>query len=223
MWITRVSIDNPVFAAMLMIALTVLGCAAYSRLNVEQMPDVTLPYVVVVTAYPGASPEAVENDVSKPLEYAINTVAAVSLIRSNSRDGRSEVLAEFRMATDMTRAMQDVRDKVAQVRPGFPREVKDPLVMRVDQENTQPVVTLSITSQRASLRDLTSLTDQVIVKALENVPGVARIDVSGRATRQILVRVKPGALAALGMRTEPVMAAIRAANQDIPAGRITRD
>jgi hydrophobe/amphiphile efflux-1 (HAE1) family protein len=222
MWITRVSISNPVFATMVMIGIAVLGLFAYNRLRVEQMPDVTLPYVLVLTNYPGAAPEAVEADVTKPLEYAINTVSGVSLIRSNSREGRSEVFAEFRMSTDMSRAMQDVRDKIAQVRPTFPRDVKDPLVIRADQENTQPVVSIAVLSPAASLRDLTSLTDQTIVKGLENVPGVARIDVNGRVTRQILVQIKPSAITALGIGVDQVISAIQAANQDVPAGRVTR-
>ena len=194
MWITRVSINNPVFATMVMVGIAVLGLFAYNRLRVEQMPDVTLPFVLVLTNYPGASPEVVEADVTKPLEYAINTVSGVKLIRSNSREGRSEVFAEFRMSTEMMKAMQDVRDKIAQVRPGFPRDVKDPLVVRADQENTQPVVSLAVMSPTASLRDLSSLTDQTIVKGLENVPGVARIDINGRVTRQILMQIKPSAL-----------------------------
>jgi len=222
MWITRVSIRNPVFATMVMVGIAVLGLFAYNRLRVEQMPDVSLPFVLVQTLYPGASPEVVETDVTKPIEYAINTVAGASLIRSNSREGRSEVFAEFRMSTDMNRAMQDVRDKIAQIRPTFARDVKDPLVLRIDQENQQPVVSLAVVSPTASLRDLTSLTDQTIVKALENVPGVARIDVNGRVTRQILVQIKPQALNALGISVDQVTSAIRAANQDVPAGRITR-
>ena len=222
MWITRVSINNPVFATMVMIGITVLGLFAYSRLRVEQMPDVSLPYVLVLTNYPGANPEVVETDVTKPLEYAINTVSGVSMIRSNSKEGRSEVFAEFRMTTDMTKAMQDVRDKISLARPGFPRDVKEPLVIRADQENTQPVVSIAVMSPTMSLRDLTSLTDQTIVKGLENVPGVARIDVNGRITRQILVQIKPTALTALGISVDQVSAAIRAANQDVPAGRITR-
>ena len=222
MWITRVSINNPVFATMVMVGISVLGLFAYNRLRVEQMPDVSLPYVLVLTSYPGANPEVVETDVTKPLEYAINTVSGASLIRSNSREGRSEVFAEFRMSTDMAKAMQDVRDKISQVRPGFPRDVKEPLVIRADQENTQPVVSLAVLSPTMDLRDLTSLTDQTIVKGLENVPGVARIDVNGRITRQILVQIKPTALTALGIGVDQVAAAIRAANQDVPAGRITR-
>ena len=163
MWITRVSINNPVFATMVMIGIAVLGLFAYNRLRVEQMPDVSLPFVLVLTTYPGASPEVVEADVTKPLEYAINTVAGVKLIRSNSREGRSEVFAEFRISTEMMRAVQDVRDKIAQVRPTFPRDVKDPLVIRADQENTQPVVSIAVLSKTVGLRDLSSLTDQTMI------------------------------------------------------------
>jgi hydrophobe/amphiphile efflux-1 (HAE1) family protein len=222
MWITRVSINNPVFATMVMVAIAVLGAFSYARLKVEQMPDVSLPFVFVQTAYPGAAPEAVEADVTKPLEYALNTVSGVKLIRSNSLEGRSEVFAEFRLTADMTKAVQDVRDKVAQVRPGFPRDVKDPLVVRADGENTQPVVSLAVLSPSAGLRELTSLTDQTIVKGLENAPGVARIDVSGKVTRQILVQIRPQALTALGIGIDQVINAIRAANQDVPAGRLSR-
>ncbi len=222
MWITRVSINNPVFATMVMVAIAVLGIFSYSRLKVEQMPDVSLPFVFVQTSYPGASPEAVEADVTKPLEYALNTVAGVKLIRSNSLEGGSQVFAEFRLNTDMNRAMQDVRDKIALARPGFPREVRDPLIVRADQENQQPVVQLAVMSPTMSLRDLTSLTDQTIVKGLENVPGVARIDVSGRVTRQILIQIRPQALTALGIGVDQVMNAIRTANQDMPAGRLSR-
>jgi hydrophobe/amphiphile efflux-1 (HAE1) family protein len=221
-WITRVSIRNPVFATMVMIGIAVLGVASYQRLRVENMPDVNLPFVLVLTSYPGANPEGVETDVTKPLEYAINTVSGASLIRSNSKEGRSEVFAEFRMSTDMNKAMQDVRDKIAQVRPGFPKDVKDPLVIRADQENQQPVVSIAVLSPTMSLRDLTSLTDQTIVKGLENVPGVARIDVNGRVTRQILIQIKPNAVSALGIGVDRVIDAVRAANQDVPAGRITR-
>ena len=222
MWITRVSIRNPVFATMVMIGIAVLGLFAYNRLRVEQMPEVNLPFVLVLTTYPGANPEVVETDVTKPLEYAINTVAGASLIRSNSREGQSQVFAEFRMGTEMGKAMQDVRDKIAQVKPTMPRDVKDPLVIRADLENQQPVVSIAVLSPTMDLRDLTSLTDQTIVKGLEPVPGVARIDVNGRVTRAILIQIKPTAVTALGIGVDQVIAAIKNANQDVPAGRITR-
>ena len=222
MLITRISIKNPVFATMVMVGITVLGLFSYARLRVEQMPDVTLPFVLILTNYPGAAPEAVEVDVTKPIENAVNQVSGVKLIRSNSLENTSQVFVEFRLSTSYAQAMQDVRDKIATVRPGFPKDVKDPLVARADTENAQPVISLAVTSPTTGMRELTSLTDQTIVKALENLPGVARVDVNGRVTRQILVQIKPNALTALGLGIDQVINAIRDANQDVPAGRITR-
>src|SRR5262249_43624504 len=149
--------------------------------------------------YPGASPEAVEVDVTRPIENAVNGVAGVKLVRSFTAESLSVVFIEFRLDTDMMRAMQDVRDKIATVRPGFPRDAKDPTVVRADNDNQEPVVTLAVMAQDTGLRELTSLTDQTIVKGLENVPGVARVDVFGKVTRQILVQIKPNALTALGI------------------------
>ena len=221
MLITRISIKNPVFATMVMVGITVLGLFSYARLRVEQMPDVSLPFVQIMTLYPGAAPEAVEADVTKPIEYAVNQVSGVKRIFSNSREGSSQVFMEFRLSTNVSQAIQDVRDKIAAVRPTFPRDVKDPLVTRIDNENSQPIATLAVQSQTTDLRELTSLTDQTIVKALENQPGVARVDVNGRVTRQILVQIKPRALTALGIGVDQVIAAIQNANQDVPAGRLT--
>ena len=222
MWITRTSINNPVFATMVMVAITVLGVFSYMRLKVEQMPDVALPYVYIQTAYPGAAPEAVEADVTKPVEYAVNQVSGVKRIISNSREGRSDVFAEFRLSTNVQQAVQDVRDRIATIRASFPRDVKDPQVFRVENENGEPMVTVGVMSQTTGLRELTSLTDQTIVKGLENLPGVARIDVRGRVTRQILIQIKPNALMALGLGVDQVINAIRDSNQDVPAGRITK-
>ncbi len=222
MWITRTSIANPVFATMVMVGITVLGLFSYQRLRVEQMPDVSLPFVMIATAYPGAAPEAVEADVTKPIENAVNQVSGVKRIFSNSREGSSQVFVEFRLSTDAAQATQDVRDKIALVRPGFPKDVRDPLVNRVENENNQPVASLAVLSQTTELRELTSLTDQTIVKALENQPGVARVDVNGRVTRQVLIQIRPNALTALGIGVDQVIAAIRNANQDVPAGRLTR-
>ena len=222
MWITRVSINNPVFATMFMVAIMVLGVFSYARLRVEQMPDTNLPFVLILTNYPGAAPEAVEADVTKPIEYAVNQVAGVKLIRSNTLENQSQVFVEFRLSTNVQQAIQDVRDKLALVRPTFPRDVKDPTVVRADNENQQPVMSLAVMSSSVGLRELSSLTDQTIVKALENLPGVARVDVNGRLTRQILVQIRPEALTGLGIGVDQVITAIREANQDVPAGRITR-
>ena len=175
MWITQTSIKQPVFATMVMCALLVLGVFSYNRLRVERMPEVTYPIVFISVQYPGASPEAVENDVTRPIEEVVNTVNGVRLIRSNTYEGRSETGVELRLDANVERAVQDIRDKIALIRPGFPREAKDPLVLRGDFDNAQPVVSLAVTSKTRSMRELSTMTDQIIVKRFQNVPGVGQV------------------------------------------------
>jgi len=220
MWITRTSISQPVFATMVMVALCVLGLFSYNRLRVERMPEINFPAIFIQVQYPGASPEAVENDVTKPIEEVVNTVNGVKLIRSNSWEGRSETYIELRLDANVERAVQDVRDKIALIRPGFPREVKDPLVLRGDFDNAQPVVSLAVTSDTRSMRELSTLTEQVIVKRFQNVNGVGRVDVSGSVARQISVQLKPAQMLSQGVGVDEVIRAIQNSNMDVPAGRI---
>ena len=222
MWITKTSINQPVFATMMMVALCVLGLFSYNRLRVERMPDITVPFVFIQIQYPGASPEAVENDLNKPVEEVVNTVNGVKVIRSNAWEGRGETYIEFRLDTDMSRAVQDVRDKIALIRPGFPREAKDPLVLRGDFDNAQPVVSLAVTSPTRTLRELTTLTDQVIVKRFQNVPGVGQVQTSGGVARQVLINLKPAQMQSQGVGVDEIISAIRAANMDVPAGKIVQ-
>src|SRR5438046_9778005 len=120
MWITRTSINQPVFATMVMVALCVLGLFSYNALRVERMPDITIPFVFIQVQYPGASPEAVENDINKPIEEVLNTINGVKLIRSNAWEGRGEPYVEFRPAANMEPGVPDLRHTVAMVRPGSP-------------------------------------------------------------------------------------------------------
>jgi hydrophobe/amphiphile efflux-1 (HAE1) family protein len=220
MWITRTSINQPVFATMMMVAICVLGLFSYNALRVERMPDITVPFVFIQVQYPGASPEAVENDINRPIEEVVNTVNGVKVIRSNAWEGRGETYIEFRLDTDMSRGVQDVRDKIALVRPLFPREAKDPLIIRGDFDNAQPVVQLAVTSPTRTLRELTTMTDQIIVKRFQNVPGVGQVQTSGGVARQVLINLKPAQMMSQGVGVDEVVRAVQAANMDVPAGRI---
>ncbi len=220
MWITKTSINQPVFATMVMCALLVLGVFSYNRLRVERMPDIIFPAIFIQVQYPGASPEAVENDVTRPIEEVVNTINGIHLIRSNSWEGRSETYIELRLDANVERAVQDARDKVAQIRPGFPREVKDPLILRGDFDNAQPVVGLAVTSDTRSLRELSTMTDQIIVKRFQNVNGVGQVHVFGGRSRQISISLKPAQMSSQSVGVDEVVRAIQAANMDIPAGRI---
>ncbi|HEX8787430.1 MAG TPA: efflux RND transporter permease subunit, partial [Telluria sp.] len=218
---TRTSIKYPVFATMVMVGLMVLGLFSYTSLGVENMPNVEIPAVWIETVYPGASPEQVENDVTRPIEEAANTVGGIKTIRSNSWEGRSGIGIEFQLTVDMDRAVQDLRDRIGTVRGSFPREVKEPVIYRQQGDNGQPIMQLSITSKQRSLRDLSMLTDQVIVKRLQNVAGVGQIRVNGEQARQVLVQIRPDQLRSLDVGVDEVMSAITNTNANLPAGRIS--
>jgi hydrophobic/amphiphilic exporter-1 (mainly G- bacteria), HAE1 family len=222
MWITKTSIRHPVFATMVMVALMVLGIISYQNLGVEQLPQVNPPVVFVSVQYPGASPEAVENDLTKPIEEALNTISGVKMLRSSSYEGRSDTAVEFDLTVNIDKMVQEVRDKIAQIRPAFPKDAKDPFIVKGDTENAQPVVTFGVSSSSRSLRDLSTLADQTIVKRLQSVQGVGRIQVGGASKRQILVNINPAQLSSYGIGVDEVVQAIRLANQDLPAGNITR-
>jgi HAE1 family hydrophobic/amphiphilic exporter-1 len=222
-WITRVSINHPVFATMIMVALTVLGVFSYERLGVEAMPDVRPPFVFVRVDYPGASPEQVENDVAKPLENAINTVAGVKRLLSASYEGICYTWVEFRLDVDQDRVLQEARDKVAQIRAAFPRDVKDPVIERGGDENAEPIAFYALLGRDLAPRELTRLAEQVVQKGLERVNGVGSVAASGTLTRQIQVRVDPARLAAVGLNVEQVVSALKSANISVPVGAVAND
>ncbi|MCK6426709.1 MAG: efflux RND transporter permease subunit [Burkholderiaceae bacterium] len=236
MWMTRVAIGHPVFATMVMVALCVLGLFSYARLGVEQLPDVSPPVVYVSVAWPGASPEAVETELTRPLEQALNSVAGVKMIRSNSWEGRSETVAEFQLDADVDRATQEVRDKVAQVQVQFPKEARQPYVARFDGDNAQPTVVLALLADGGaasggqdappggaavaprSARELALIAEQTVRRRLERVEGVARVTPSGLAKRQLRIDLDVQRLRALGLTPADVSAALARANRDEPVG-----
>ncbi|GAB3428050.1 efflux RND transporter permease subunit [Massilia solisilvae] len=221
MWITKTSIRHPVFATMVMVGLMVLGLFSYKSLGVEQMPNVQIPALWLETAYPGASPEQVENDVTRPLEEVANSVSGIKTIRSNSWEGRSGISLEFNLSTDMDRAVQDLRDKVGRARGRFPREVKEPVILRQDGENNTTVEIYAVTAKDHSMRELSSMTDQIIVKRIQAVPGVGQIFVNGKTNRQVLVSIRPEQLQSLHVGVDEVLRAIQATNANLPAGVVS--
>ncbi|NKI69943.1 MMPL family transporter [Collimonas pratensis] len=222
MWITKISINHPVFATMVMVALLVLGLFSYQELGLEQMPDIQTPGLLIEMRYPGASPEAVENDITKPIEDTINSVSGIKTILSSSYEGRNDTWVTFELNVNMDRAVQEVRDKIAQIRPSMPKDAKDPFIVRGDTLNTQPLASLSVTSSTRSLRDLSTLTEQIIVKRLQAVAGVAKVDIGGNVSRQVLVNLKQEQMAAQKVGVDEILNAIQSTNQDMPAGLITR-
>jgi multidrug efflux pump subunit AcrB len=221
MWMTRVSIANPVFATMVMVALCVLGIFSYLRLGVEQMPDISPPVAFVDVRYPGASPEAVEREVTKLVDESLNSIAGVKRITSRAFEGRSQTSVEFTLDADMNRAMQDVRDRIAAVQAAFPRDAKAPTIARFNNDNAQPVVVMALLSPTRSARELSLYADETLAKRLQRVEGVATVQVTGLTEREVRIDLDPARLRAYGITPAEIATALAQANADQPVGLLS--
>ena len=158
-----------------------------------------------------------EREINKPLEEALNAIAGVKRITSRSFEGRSQTSVEFTLNTDLNRAMQELRDKVALVQAQFPRDAKPPTVARFNTDNAQPVVVMALLSPTRSARELSLLAEQVVAKRLTRVEGVATVDLAGLATREVRIDLDPARLRAYAIT--PAEIVDRAARgQRRPAG-----
>ena len=224
MWFTKVSLKNPVFATMLMLALVVLGLFAFQRLKVDQFPNIDFPVVVVNTEYPGASPEIVESEVSKKIEEAVNSIAGINALTSRSYEGQSVVVIEFQLHMNGRKVAEDVREKVAAVRPSLRAEVKEPKVLRFDPSSraiwSLAVIPEAQGGKNLSAVEITNWAEQVLKKRLENVRGVGAVTLVGGTRREINLYLQPAAMEALGITAEQVANAVKNENQDLPAGAI---
>ena len=224
MWFTRVSLQNPVFATMVMLAIVVLGLFSYQRLKVDQFPNIDFPVVVVTAEYPGASPEIVESEVTKKIEEGVNAIAGINALTSRSYEGQAVVIIEFQLHIDGRKAAEDVREKIAAIRPTFRTEVKEPRVLRFDPAS-RAIWSLAVLPDAArgvamNPVELTNWADQVLKKRLENVRGVGSVTLVGGTKREVNVYLNPQAMEALGITADQVVAAVRNENQDLPVGAI---
>src|SRR5690606_11394146 len=168
MFLTRISVNHPVFATMIMVAIMVFGVYAYQRLPIEQLPDIDFPVVAVVVAYPGASPEAVEADIVKPIENAVNTIAGLDTLQSTAQSGQAMIIMMFNLDTSSAEKIQEVRDKIDPVRAQLPSGARDPRILRFDP-SALPLISLAVSSSTMSPRDLTRLTEDVIARRISNI------------------------------------------------------
>jgi HAE1 family hydrophobic/amphiphilic exporter-1 len=212
-------IRRPVFAAMLILGLVVVGSASYLGLGVDRFPAVDLPTVMVRTLLPGASPEETEVLVSQPIEEAVNTVEGIDELRSISGPGTSLVIATFDLERDIEAAAQDVRDRVSAVLVDLPLDTRPPVIMKRDND-TSPVLTIAVAANRP-LRELTEIADKVIKPQIERSSGVGEVEIIGGMDRAINVWVDADRLAAYQMPISTVRQALARQNADLPGGNVT--
>ena len=225
MWFTQVSLKNPVFATMMMLAFVVLGLFSYQRLKIDQFPNIDFPVVVITTEYPGASPEIVESEVSKKIEEGVNSIAGISALTSRSYEGMSVVVIEFQLHIDGRKGADDVREKVAALRPSLRTEVKEPRVLRFDP-TSRAIWSLAVVPASGqghsplSSVELTNWADQVLKKRLENVRGVGSVALVGGTKREINLYLNPQAMESLGISADQVVNAVKNETQDLPVGSL---
>ena len=221
MFLSDLSIKQPVLATMMMVALAVLGLASYQALNVDLFPDVEFPIVTVTTRYVGASPETVERDVTKTIEESVNTVEGVRHIESSSQEGLSSIVVQFNIGVPTLNASQDIRGKVAAIRGELPREIDEPVIQRIDP-SAAPIVSVAVDAPSLTPRAVSDIADKLIKRRLENVPGVGAVNLVGEAKREIQVVVDRTRLEAYGLSLAQVVDALRMQNVDAPAGTADR-
>ncbi len=214
------SVTRPVAVVMILLIVTVLGGLALLNLPLEFLPRMTFPVAAVLTRFSGASPQEVEDLVTRPLEEAMATLQGVKNVRSESREGASMVMVEFAWGTDMDRATLQMRERVDQVRSFLPDEAGRPNVVKFDP-SLMPVLVVSLSGLEdpAAMR---RLADEVVKPRLERLDGVASVLVTGGRSREVTVAVDPRRLEAHGLTLEAVVGALRARNLNVPGGRVER-
>src|SRR5262245_44875120 len=160
-WLANLSVRRPVLATVLILVLVVIGVVGYLTLGVDKFPRIDVPFITIVTPYPGASPSAVESDVTKKIESAVNSVSGLELLQSTSTEGVSLVLAQFSFDTDVNRAAQDINDHLAAVLRELPSQAR-PEVSKADLD-VAPVAVLAVEGPPGvSTRELTRFVDRQV-------------------------------------------------------------
>ncbi|MET3898895.1 HAE1 family hydrophobic/amphiphilic exporter-1 [Devosia sp. UYZn731] len=219
MFLTAISVRHPVFATMVMVAIMVFGISAYRSLPIEQYPDVDFPVVAVLTPYTGASPEAVETEITKPIEEAVNTLGGIDSVTSTSSAGHSTVILQFTLETDPAVAAQDVRDRLAAIVGQMPETADTSQVLRFNPTSS-PIMSLALSSPTQSVLDLTALADDIVSPALTAISGVGSATVVGGLDNQVNISIDPDLLNAFGIGVSDVISALQQDNQTLPTGSI---
>ncbi|MCX6828501.1 MAG: efflux RND transporter permease subunit [candidate division Zixibacteria bacterium] len=221
MKLAEVAIRRPVFTVMMIVALVVLGYASFNLMSVDLMPNISFPFVIVSTVYPGAGAEAVETELTKKIEDAINPISGVKHITSYSQESYSFVFAEFVLEKDPQVAAQEVREKVSAIRGDLPKEIEAPVIARYDPES-QPIMSLSVAGTLPP-REITTITKDEIQKRLESIPGVGSVTLVGGFEREIDVLIDIKKMESYEISVDQVKTALAAANLEIPGGRVNED
>jgi hydrophobic/amphiphilic exporter-1 (mainly G- bacteria), HAE1 family len=216
--LAEICVRRPVFATMLILALTVVGIFSYFSLGVDLFPKIDLPTITITVTNPGASPQEIETEITDKIEESVNTISGIDELRSTSVEGVSQVFITFILEKNADVAAQEVRDKVSLVVPDLPETAETPVVQKLDTD-AAPVLQIAVSAPR-SLRDVTDIADKQIKKRIESINGVGSVQIVGGRQREIEVWVDPDKLRAYNVTVAEVAAAVKSQNMELPGGRL---
>lgn len=218
MSLSNFAVRRPVAIICLFIGLSLLGFNSYRKMGLEIMPKVDLPYITIITIYPGASPEEIETDIAKPIEDEVSTISGLKHVTSSCIENLCQTLIEFELGVDQDIAATDVREKLDLIRNNFPQGVEDPKVVKYDI-NAKAVLTLALTGDRPA-DELFDYADNDLRDKISVLSGVASVEVEGGAEREVHVLADRDKLAARGLTSLNLVQAIQEGVRIIPSGRV---
>jgi len=216
----RFSVGRPIFTTMVTLIVVIVGAVSLGRLRIDLLPNIELPTLTVRTEYEGASPEVIERLVTQTIEEIVGTVPGVKEMTSVSSEGMSTVRVSFVWGTDLDVAAMDVKSRLEDEIDELPEDVVRPRIRKFDVASF-PVVILGVGSTLDPV-EMTELIDRQVRYRFARIPGVAQVDMWGEFKREVRVELDPERIQALGLPLDQILAKIRDANLDLPAGEIER-
>jgi multidrug efflux pump subunit AcrB len=212
------SIRNPLPPILLFIVLMALGITSFMRLPVTRFPNIDIPLVSVVVADPGVAPTELETQVTKTVEDAVANISGVKNVISTVNEGRSTTIVEFRLDVETQKAVTDVKDAIERVKGSLPATAAQPIVNSVDVES-QSIQTFAVTAPQMTIEELSWFVDNTVIRKLQGVKGIGRVDRNGGVKREVSVSLDPQRLMALGVTAANVNQALRGMNANLTGGR----
>ena len=218
MTLAEISIRRPVLTIVISLLIMLCGFISLMQLGVREYPAVDPPTLSITTSYPGAAAEVVEAQITEPIEEAVNTVAGIRTLTSTSREGASQVSAEFSLDTDLDTAASDVRDQIARAVRNLPPDANPPILNKAHADS-QPIFGVALSSETRTQLELSAYADS-LRERLQTVPGIAGVDQPAEKRYAMRLWIDPEKLAAYGLTPLDLRQALARENIELPSGRI---
>ena len=212
------SIRNPIPALLLFFVLTALGVSSFMKLPVTKFPIIDIPLVSVTVTDPGVAPSELETQVTKTVEDSVANITGVKNVISTVNEGRSNTIIEFRLEVQTQKAVSDVKDAIERIKSALPATASSPIVNSIDVEG-QSIQTYAVSAPQKTIEELSWFVDNTVIRKLQGLKGVGRVDRNGGVKREIKVSLDPQRLMALGLTAASVNQSLRGMNADMTGGR----